>query len=83
MNVTYHEGATAQFQCASHDSQITWSKDGQKLPRKIGFLNPGSIYVPEVKLEDAGYYECSANNTSGVVVQRAYLYVQGLFTTQI
>ena len=76
-NITLGEGATAQFRCASHDAQVTWGKDGLGLPRKAVFLNAESIYIPEVRLEDTGYYECSVNNTSGVVVSRAYLYVQG------
>ena len=78
-NITLGEGATAQFKCASHDAQVTWGKDGVGLPRKAVFLDSGNIYIPEVRLEDTGYYECSVNNTSGVVVSRGYLYVQGMY----
>ena len=78
VNKTLHEGYTAQFKCTSHDSNVVWSKDGGPLPLKAGYQNQGSIYIPEVKLEDSGFYECSVNNTSGVVTAKAYLYVQGL-----
>lgn len=80
-NKTLIEGATAQFRCGSHDSKVRWGKDGLALPRKAVYLNEDNIYIPEVRMEDTGYYECSVNNTSGVVVSRAYLYIQGYYSS--
>lgn len=77
-NITLKEGETASFFCTSHDpfKKVFWTKEGGPLPRKAGLYSKDSMYIPAVDIADAGFYECSQNNTSGVVSKRAYLSVQ-------
>ncbi len=40
------------------EPDITWYKDGEKIPdQRVPFL-----YIPELQLEDRGFYHCVAEN---------------------
>ncbi|XP_070207543.1 basement membrane-specific heparan sulfate proteoglycan core protein-like isoform X4 [Littorina saxatilis] len=45
---------------------ITWTKKDGDLPTEHRIENNGALYIPRVREEDAGTYECAASNQRGV-----------------
>lgn len=58
--------------CASEDTAIPVSLDGQRL-----ILSNGTLVLRSVKAEDSGYYTCTATNTLGFDTIIVNLLVQG------
>lgn len=56
---------------------VTWSRIDGPLP-ETSTINDVFLVIPQVRMEDAGTYVCTARNIGGSVQQRVNLFVKGL-----
>ncbi|KAM4676518.1 immunoglobulin superfamily DCC subclass member 4 isoform 2-T2 [Discoglossus pictus] len=78
--ITRARAVTARFVCrATGDPEpsISWLKNGQTLPSngRVRIQARGSLIITQIALEDAGYYQCVAENSLGRACATAKLYV--------
>lgn len=71
---------TVRFVCRADgdpEPTISWLKNGQVLPSngRVRIQSRGSLVITQVALEDAGYYQCVAENIMGSVCAIAKLHV--------
>uniref|UniRef100_A0A0B7ATX1 Basement membrane-specific heparan sulfate proteoglycan core protein n=1 Tax=Arion vulgaris TaxID=1028688 RepID=A0A0B7ATX1_9EUPU len=62
-------GTPAQLRCdtsGSPDPRISWIKESGDLPYDHSVLEDGGLYIPKVRPEDGGTYNCLASNQFGV-----------------
>ena len=84
-NTVLESGSTATLDCAANGNptpQITWLKDGATvdlLSLEIGRfarVGAGSLRITDVRVEDAGVYQCRSENAEDSVDAAAALTVQ-------
>uniref|UniRef100_A0A3Q3EYT5 Ig-like domain-containing protein n=1 Tax=Labrus bergylta TaxID=56723 RepID=A0A3Q3EYT5_9LABR len=73
-------GNTARFVCNSSGEPppvLHWLKDGQPIKpfRRVKSQSPGVLLINQLALEDAGYYQCIADNGLGTACATAKLTV--------
>lgn len=73
-------GNTARFVCNSSGEPppvLHWLKDGQPIKpfRRVRSQSPGVLLINQLALEDAGYYQCIADNGLGTACATAKLTV--------
>lgn len=73
-------GNTARFVCNSTGEPspvLHWLKDGQPIKsfRRVKSQSPGILLINQLALEDAGYYQCIADNGLGTACATAKLTV--------
>ncbi|XP_076011854.1 immunoglobulin superfamily DCC subclass member 4 isoform X2 [Genypterus blacodes] len=73
-------GNTARFVCNSSGEPppvLHWLKDGQPIKsfRRVKTQSPGVLLINQLALEDAGYYQCIADNGLGTACATAKLTV--------
>ncbi|KAM3876639.1 immunoglobulin superfamily DCC subclass member 4 [Diretmus argenteus] len=78
--VSLSRGNTARFVCNSSGEPapaLHWLKNGQpfKSFRRVKTQSPGVLLINQLALEDAGYYQCIANNSLGTACATAKLTV--------
>ncbi|XP_072004768.1 immunoglobulin superfamily DCC subclass member 4-like isoform X2 [Engystomops pustulosus] len=78
--ITRARAGTARFVCRAEgdpEPTITWLKNGEVLPSngKVRIQPRGSLVITQVALEDAGYYQCVAENILGSICATAKLHV--------
>ncbi|XP_061734008.1 immunoglobulin superfamily DCC subclass member 4 [Nerophis ophidion] len=78
--VSLSRGNTARFVCNSSGEPaplLHWLKDGQPIRsfRRVKTQNPGVLLINQLALEDAGYYQCIADNGLGTACATAKLTV--------
>ncbi|KAJ8007076.1 hypothetical protein DPEC_G00113810 [Dallia pectoralis] len=84
MDLSIRAGATARLECAAvgHPSpQIAWQKDGgtdfpAARERRMHVMPEDDVFfIVDVKMEDIGVYNCTAQNTAGAISASAMLTV--------
>ncbi|KAM9860850.1 immunoglobulin superfamily DCC subclass member 4 [Aulostomus maculatus] len=78
--VSLSRGNTARFVCNSSGEPtpvLHWLKDGQPIKsfRRVKIQSPGVLLINQLALEDAGYYQCIADNGLGTACATAKLTV--------
>ncbi|XP_053192553.1 immunoglobulin superfamily DCC subclass member 4 isoform X2 [Scomber japonicus] len=78
--VSLSRGNTARFVCNSSGEPppvLHWLKNGQPIKsfRRVKTQNPGVLLINQLALEDAGYYQCIADNGLGTACATAKLTV--------
>lgn len=78
--VSLSRGNTARFVCNSTGEPppvLHWLKNGQpiKSVRRVKAQSPGVLLINQLALEDAGYYQCIADNGLGTACATAKLTV--------
>uniref|UniRef100_A0A3B4ZKX6 Immunoglobulin superfamily DCC subclass member 4-like n=1 Tax=Stegastes partitus TaxID=144197 RepID=A0A3B4ZKX6_9TELE len=78
--VSLSRGNTARFLCNSSGEPppvLHWLKNGQPIKsyRRVKTQNPGVLLINQLALEDAGYYQCIADNGLGTACATAKLTV--------
>ncbi|KAM9817379.1 immunoglobulin superfamily DCC subclass member 4 [Neosynchiropus ocellatus] len=78
--VSLSRGNTARFVCNSSGEPppvLHWLKNGQPIKsfRRVKSQNPGVLLINQLALEDAGYYQCIAENSLGTACATARLTV--------
>ncbi|XP_022056145.2 immunoglobulin superfamily DCC subclass member 4 isoform X2 [Acanthochromis polyacanthus] len=78
--VSLYRGYTARFLCNSSGEPppvLHWLKNGQPIKsfRRVKTQNPGVLLINQPALEDAGYYQCIADNGLGTACATAKLTV--------
>ncbi|KAG7482590.1 immunoglobulin superfamily DCC subclass member 4-like [Solea senegalensis] len=78
--VSLSRGNTARFVCNSSGEPppvLHWLKNGQLIKpfRRIKTQSPGVLLINQLALEDAGYYQCIADNGLGTACATAMLTV--------
>ncbi|XP_077420810.1 immunoglobulin superfamily DCC subclass member 4 isoform X2 [Vanacampus margaritifer] len=76
--VSLSRGNTARFVCNSSGEPtpvLRWLKNGKRFFRRAKTQNPGVLLINQLALEDAGYYQCIANNDLGTACATAKLTV--------
>ncbi|XP_069546589.1 immunoglobulin superfamily DCC subclass member 4 [Brachyistius frenatus] len=78
--VSLSRGNTARFLCNSSGeppSVLRWLKNGQPIKslRRVKTQSPGVLLINQLALEDAGYYQCIADNGLGTACATAKLTV--------
>ncbi|XP_057701950.1 immunoglobulin superfamily DCC subclass member 4 isoform X1 [Corythoichthys intestinalis] len=78
--VSLSRGNTARFMCNSTGEptpMLRWLKNGQPIRsfRRTKTQNPGVLLINQLALEDAGYYQCIADNGLGTACATAKLTV--------
>ncbi|XP_077451049.1 immunoglobulin superfamily DCC subclass member 4 isoform X2 [Stigmatopora argus] len=78
--VSLSRGNTARFMCNSSGEptpMLRWLKNGQPISsfRRTKTQNPGVLLINQLALEDAGYYQCIADNGLGTACATAKLTV--------
>ncbi len=73
-------GNTARFVCNSSGEPppvLHWLKNGQPIKsfRRVKSQSPGVLLINQLALEDAGYYQCIADNGLGTACATAKLTV--------
>lgn len=75
------EGTNVRFACRSNNiyDQITWLKDGTKLPESVRFQvrTNGELSIQNVRVEDEGFYICSVGSGAQAEFVQAQLVVNG------
>lgn len=79
-SVSLSRGNTARFVCNSSGEPapvLQWLKNGQPLQpfRRMKIQSPGVLLINQLALEDAGYYQCIADNGLGTACATAILTV--------
>ncbi|XP_038145772.1 immunoglobulin superfamily DCC subclass member 4 isoform X1 [Cyprinodon tularosa] len=79
-SVSLTRGSTARFLCNSSGEplpELHWLKNGQPIRsfRRIKMQSPGVLLINQLALEDAGYYQCIAENRLGTACATARLTV--------
>ncbi|XP_072321007.1 immunoglobulin superfamily DCC subclass member 4 [Eucyclogobius newberryi] len=79
-SVSLSRGNTARFVCNSSGEpapELRWLKNGQPLQpfRRMKIQSPGVLLINQLALEDAGYYQCIADNGLGTACATAKLTV--------
>lgn len=79
-SVSLSRGNTARFVCNSSGEPapvLHWLKNGQPLQpfRRMKIQSPGVLLINQLALEDAGYYQCIADNGLGTACATAKLTV--------
>ncbi|OTF69930.1 hypothetical protein BLA29_006867, partial [Euroglyphus maynei] len=84
-NTTIKSGESIVFHCRAVGTPspiLTWQKDGIQIdpnPPSIEIHNDqcsSSLYLNNVTVRDAGWYQCTAQNQSGTVTTRARLNIE-------
>ncbi|XP_076612465.1 immunoglobulin superfamily DCC subclass member 4 [Chaetodon auriga] len=78
--VSLSRGNTARFVCNSSGEPppvLHWLKNGQPIKsfRRVKSQSPGVLLINQLALEDAGYYQCIADNGLGTACATAKLTV--------
>ncbi|XP_029900281.1 immunoglobulin superfamily DCC subclass member 4 [Myripristis murdjan] len=78
--VSLSRGNTARFVCNSSGEPppvLHWLKNGQPIKsfRRVKTQSPGVLLINQLALEDAGYYQCIADNSLGTACATAKLTV--------
>ncbi|XP_026149791.1 immunoglobulin superfamily DCC subclass member 4 [Mastacembelus armatus] len=78
--VSLSRGNTARFVCNSSGEPLPvlhWLKNGQPIRsfRRVKTQSPGVLLINQLALEDAGYYQCIADNGLGTACATAKLTV--------
>lgn len=78
--VSLSRGNTARFLCNSSGEPppvLHWLKNGRPIKsfRRVKAQNPGVLLINQLALEDAGYYQCIADNGLGTACATAKLTV--------
>ncbi|XP_056135262.1 immunoglobulin superfamily DCC subclass member 4 [Lampris incognitus] len=78
--VSLSRGNTARFVCNSSGEPppvLYWLKNGQPIRslRRVKTQGPGVLLINQLALEDAGYYQCIADNSLGTACATAKLTV--------
>ncbi|XP_023267718.1 immunoglobulin superfamily DCC subclass member 4-like isoform X1 [Seriola lalandi dorsalis] len=78
--VSLSRGNTARFVCNSSGEPppvLHWLKNGQPIKsfRRVKTQSPGVLLINQLALEDAGYYQCIADNGLGTACATAKLTV--------
>ncbi|XP_054626764.1 immunoglobulin superfamily DCC subclass member 4 isoform X1 [Dunckerocampus dactyliophorus] len=78
--VSLSRGNTARFVCNSSGEPapvLHWLKNGRPIRsfRRVKTQNPGVLLINQLALEDAGYYQCIADNGLGTACATAKLTV--------
>ncbi|KAM4602687.1 immunoglobulin superfamily DCC subclass member 4 [Polymixia lowei] len=78
--VSLSRGNTARFVCNSSGEPspvLRWLKNGQPVRsfRRMKTQSPGVLLINQLALEDAGYYQCIADNSLGTACATAKLTV--------
>ncbi|CAG5123328.1 unnamed protein product, partial [Candidula unifasciata] len=71
-------GTPAQLRCDASGSpqpRISWVKEDGELPYEHSVLEGGDLYIPKVRTEDSGTYNCLASNTYGTSKHPVILFV--------
>lgn len=79
-SVSLSRGNTARFVCNSSGDPapvLRWLKNGEPLQpfRRMKIQSPGVLLINQLALEDAGYYQCIADNGLGTACATAKLTV--------
>lgn len=79
-SLSLSRGNTARFVCNSSGEPapvLRWLKNGQPLLpfRRMKIQSPGVLLINQLALEDAGYYQCIADNGLGTACATAMLTV--------
>ncbi|CAL1604246.1 unnamed protein product [Knipowitschia caucasica] len=79
-SVSLSRGNTARFVCNSSGEPapvLRWLKNGQPLQpaRRMKIQSPGVLLINQLALEDAGFYQCIADNGLGTACATAKLTV--------
>ncbi|KAM4596581.1 immunoglobulin superfamily DCC subclass member 4 [Fundulus diaphanus] len=79
-SVSLSRGSTARFLCNSSGEPLPvmhWLKNGQPIRsfRRMKVQSPGILLINQLALEDAGYYQCIAENRLGTACATAKLTV--------
>ncbi|KAM4744305.1 immunoglobulin superfamily DCC subclass member 4 isoform 2-T2 [Anableps anableps] len=79
-SVSLSRGNTARFLCNSSGEPLPvlhWLKNGQPIKsfRRMKVQSPGVLLINQLALEDAGYYQCIAENGLGTACATARLTV--------
>ncbi|TTK32052.1 Immunoglobulin superfamily DCC subclass member 4 [Bagarius yarrelli] len=79
-SVSLSRGNTARFVCNSSGSppaSLLWLKDGERLQwtARVKTQSPGVLLINQLRLDDAGYYQCLASNVLGTACATAKLSV--------
>ncbi|KAM9366474.1 immunoglobulin superfamily DCC subclass member 4 [Symphorus nematophorus] len=79
-SVSLSRGNTARFVCNSSGEPppvLHWLKNGQPIKsfRRVKSQSPGVLLINQLALEDAGYYQCIADNGLGTACATAKLTV--------
>jgi heparan sulfate proteoglycan 2 (perlecan) len=59
---------------------VRWNKAEGRFPPSA-IISEGLLVIPDVRLEDAGTYICTASNAAGSVQSTVILYVRGKFVS--
>lgn len=78
--VSLSRGNTARFVCNSSGEPapvLHWLKNGQPIKsfRRVKTQSPGVLLINQLAMEDAGYYQCIADNGLGTACATAKLTV--------
>lgn len=79
---TVVEGSDVTIDCSARgnpEPQISWTQNTDTISSNIRsrLLNNGSLYITNVRISDAGRYECSASNIIQTISSAANLRVLG------
>ncbi|XP_076086554.1 basement membrane-specific heparan sulfate proteoglycan core protein-like isoform X4 [Mytilus galloprovincialis] len=75
---TVNIGERVEMECVVTGTPIptvTWSRIGEPLP-ETSTVNDVFLVIPNVRIEDAGTYVCTAQNLRGTIQQRVNLFVK-------
>uniref|UniRef100_A0A8C5PAG5 Immunoglobulin superfamily DCC subclass member 4 n=1 Tax=Leptobrachium leishanense TaxID=445787 RepID=A0A8C5PAG5_9ANUR len=78
--ITRARAGTARFVCKAHgypEPTISWLKNGHTLHSngRVRIQASGNLVITQIALEDAGFYQCVAENDRGSACATAKLYV--------
>ncbi|KAL0189036.1 hypothetical protein M9458_016135, partial [Cirrhinus mrigala] len=76
--VSLSRGNTARFLCNSSGDPppaLRWLKNGEPVQSnaRVKTQNPGVLLINQLRLDDAGYYQCIAANSLGTACATAKL----------